>query len=634
MKLRQFVFPITLLGLASGLASAQSVWTGGAANWSSDINPGWNGTGVPNVIDRTADATAAGGTITVNGNYTLGTLTQLGTAGRSLNTATGGTLIFDVTSGNALWDMSSGLTGTGISGGASHSTNVTLNDNTEIRGLVSNSSSSPVFSGIISGTGGLLLTNVATTPTGGGQRVTLNNASNSFQGGTNVGLGVSLRINASGAAGTGAITLTNSPGSASNGIDFRRDTGNSTQVHANDINLGTRGSNGPEFLTFQGGSPSMNVTLNGVISGTVVGQRSVGLNGGTLVLGGANANTWTGQIRADTHGTIIADKVSALNDGFDMRSQVVDSSTTFLAGVADTIAGNFTLSGNNSGAAFAYRGILGLKDGNNGLVTLNGAISINNALGIGGGTAALPTPTISLNLHSGNGTGTLAVGGLISDQNLANARSISISGTGTVNLTRAAGNSYNGTTTVSGGTLLANNTTGSATGTGAMNVSTGAAVGGAGIISGAVTINGSLRPGNSIGTLTVANDATWNAGNAWVFELGLSAASLTLADTTGTRDLLNLTGAVNDFLKGTGSGWTFDFANSGAAGWYKIVDWASTTTFVGSDFTATNLAGGLTGTFTVDATTSALYVNVIPEPTSALLGGLGMLALLRRRRSA
>jgi len=98
------------------------------------------------------------------------------------------------------------------------------------------------------------------------------------------------------------------------------------------------------------------------------------------------------------------------------------------------------------------------------------------------------------------------------------------------------------------------------------------ALSGAGIISGATTINGSVRPGNSIGTLTVRNDVTWNAGNDWVFELRISASSLTLADTTGTRDLLNLTGAGNDFLKGTGSGWAFDFANSGAVGWYKIVD--------------------------------------------------------------
>jgi hypothetical protein len=53
------------------------------------------------------------------------------------------------------------------------------------------------------------------------------------------------------------------------------------------------------------------------------------------------------------------------------------------------------------------------------------------------------------------------------------------------------------------------------------------------------------------------------------------------------------------------------------------------------------------GTFTADATTQTLYmetiniaqshinayqIRLIPEPSSALLGGLGLLALLRRRR--
>jgi len=37
----------------------------------------------------------------------------------------------------------------------------------------------------------------------------------------------------------------------------------------------------------------------------------------------------------------------------------------------------------------------------------------------------------------------------------------------------------------------------------------------------------------------------------------------------------------------------------------------------------------------VDGTTSAHYLNVIPEPNAAaLLGGFGVIALLRRRRSA
>lgn len=42
---------------------------------------------------------------------------------------------------------------------------------------------------------------------------------------------------------------------------------------------------------------------------------------------------------------------------------------------------------------------------------------------------------------------------------------------------------------------------------------------------------------------------------------------------------------------------------------------------------------GLTGTFTVDGGTSALYLYVVPEPdTATMVGSLGVLALLRRRR--
>lgn len=75
-------------------------------------------------------------------------------------------------------------------------------------------------------------------------------------------------------------------------------------------------------------------------------------------------------------------------------------------------------------------------------------------------------------------------------------------------------------------------------------------------------------------------------------------------------------------------------AGGGTEGWYKLLDWSGTTTFTDTDFLATNLNTGLTGTFTVDSGTSALYLNVtaIPEPKAALLGSIGLLLLLRRRR--
>jgi hypothetical protein len=73
---------------------------------------------------------------------------------------------------------------------------------------------------------------------------------------------------------------------------------------------------------------------------------------------------------------------------------------------------------------------------------------------------------------------------------------------------------------------------------------------------------------------------------------------------------------------------------------------------LGGDATNTNSGRGhfVTGTFTANATTqdflftdtsptqsttllNAFQLRAIPEPSAALLGGLGMLALLRRRRA-
>ena len=62
---------------------------------------------------------------------------------------------------------------------------------------------------------------------------------------------------------------------------------------------------------------------------------------------------------------------------------------------------------------------------------------------------------------------------------------------------------------------------------------------------------------------------------------------------------------------------------------------------VSAGLTYSNLASGFAGDFLVGTagnggTTSDIYFNVVvvPEPRAVLLGGLGMLALLRRRRTA
>ena len=208
-------------------------------------------------------------------------------------------------------------------------------------------------------------------------------------------------------------------------------------------------------------------------------------------------------------------------------------------------------------------------------------------------------------------------------------------GDGVLSLSRAAGNGYTGGTIVRGGTLLVNNTSNSGVGSGAVTVDAGAFLGGTGRVSGAVTVDGGIAPGSTgIGTLTTGSGVTWNAGNSWLFQLGASAPSLAAATAGTDSDLLAVSTA---FTKGTAGSFTFDFGNSGADGWYKLVDYASTT-FASGDFQATNVPSGKTANFVVDPDSTALYVQIVPEPGTLVLAGIGMgmatLSFMKCRRRA
>ena len=253
---------------------------------------------------------------------------------------------------------------------------------------------------------------------------------------------------------------------------------------------------------------------------------------------------------------------------------------------------------------------------------------------VNGGTLAFNMPNGS-QFNSGTITSSTSVVGA-QGSGVTNTIGSAINGTGSFTQSGAgttilsAANGYTGATVVSNGTLVVNGSLANTTTT----IAGGAVLAGNGSIAGATTISGSLRPGNSIGTMTIGNDVTWNSSDAWVFELGSAASTLALAGSgTSIQDMLNITGG-NDFIRGTGAdgSFVFDFAGTGATGYYRLVDWDGTTAFTSAAFSASNLSSGLSGTFIVDSGTSALYLNVVPEPGAALTGGIGLLFLLRRRR--
>ncbi len=157
---------------------------------------------------------------------------------------------------------------------------------------------------------------------------------------------------------------------------------------------------------------------------------------------------------------------------------------------------------------------------------------------------------------------------------------------------------------------------------------------GSGNVTGALTIATGLEIGNSPGTTSFSSHLTLGASSTYRYELtggetaadlGIVAGDLTLTDgatlelfqlgnytTNDTFTLFSYSGTFSGNFTGLADDSTF----TGAGGLWRI------------NYDAT--AAGLNGGTVVDA--RYVTVTAIPEPAAIILGGLGMLVLLRRRR--
>jgi fibronectin-binding autotransporter adhesin len=573
----------------------------------------------------TGDTTINGGTLQIGSGSTAGSLSPNSAIGGA-----GGTLFFKrsdaVTQGTHFGSVIGGsisvnqngagatavLTLNGLntfSGGTTLSGTGQLN----INSAGSGGTSSAIGTGTLT-IGGGTIDNTSAGP------VTLSTA-NAVALNANFTFGGTQDLTIGGAASTAAsrtITLNGSGKVLTLGVfSFTASTANSLTVNSGDgsklvlggVNLSESGTNRTRTLNGTGA-----IEITGEIANGGGSTASALTYGGSSTLTLSGASTFGGLMRVTNGGTVV------LKGGDDR----LPTTTALWLGLSSETIGATVRLGDASGHS------------NQTVDTLN--TNGSGTFAVVGGNASVSTLTVS---GAANGTFAGTIGGAgTNENNLA----LTKSGAGT--LTLSGTNTYTGETNVNGGTLaigasgsLANTTT---------TIGIGGTLAGGGTIGGATTIQGTHSPGFSPGTQTFTTGLSYADTATLNWEL--------TDNTTGGRgtiyDAVNVTGG--SFAIATGAtialsfGGTVDFLN---AFWaldqeWLVVDLSGSATAADSNgFNIGSISGGANwdsalGSFGIlrkdgSSTEDSVYLTwtAIPEPRAALLGGFGLLLLLRRRRS-
>ncbi|MGP1257250.1 MAG: autotransporter outer membrane beta-barrel domain-containing protein, partial [Kiloniellales bacterium] len=385
--------------------------------------------------------------------------------------------------------------------------------------------------------------------------VTVNGANSTLAYGDGIALSNDVALGAAGSR------LDVSSGSASHGGDITESggartlektgagtlilTGDATHTGGTTISAGTLQIGDGGTIGSLSGNVTNNATLAFNRSDAIVFGGSVSGTGG-LTQAGSGTLTLTGDA-THTGGTTISAgtlRLGAAERLADGGAVTVTGGATFdLAGNDETIgllsggggvtlgAGTLTTGGaGNSSFSGAISGSGGLTKTGVGTLTLTGANSYSGGTTISAGTLQVGDGGTSGSL-AGNVTNNAA---LTFDRSDAIVFGGVISGSG--GLTKAGGgsltltgtSSFTGGTAVTGGTLIVNGTLGD------VNVGSGTILGGVGSL-GALTANGRVAPGNSIGTLS-SGPVTFNPGSVLAAEIAPDG-SADLLDVTGTATI-------------------------------------------------------------------------------------------------
>jgi autotransporter-associated beta strand protein len=325
----------------------------------------------------------------------------------------------------------------------------------------------------------------------------------------------------------------------------------------------------------------------------------------------AGDNTFTGEVQI-TSGSLRVTNAAQLGIGAKRIVINTVSAALRLNGAADDVMlppeWNM-LTSNENGAIYNEAGsnvidgpiTLTSGGGVTRIICSNGTLTLN-------GTITPSTTGRTLDLR---GAGSGVINGNILDGTATNTLS-GITKADAGRWTLNGSNSFTGGTTLSGGSLFINGTHG----TGAVSVSSGATLGGMGRILAPLTVNGTLSPGDGFGTLHASNSIAFGSTARLRWELGTHSASGDRVTTTGAATLT--AGArIDVVLDAAGS--KVNFLNSfwRSARSFAVLDAASVTgAFVLGTVSAD--AGGRPaatyGSFTVQHTATGVNLLWTPVP--------------------